>query len=99
MNWENFFSEEKGKDWITISRKDNQETVLAVCSGCVRVYASPLLGLAVEEQMSATQYLGSCVPSDIVAGNILVFGVTHQADETKFRQAFESGFRERNRNA
>ncbi len=99
MDWEIFFSEQKGKDWLTVSRKDNGETVLAVNSGHVRLYVSPLLQLTIEEQFAAIQYLGSSVSSDIVSGNIFVFGVVDQSDETKFRQAFESGFRERNRNA
>lgn len=99
VDWENFFSEQKGKDWLTVSRKDNKETVLAVSSGYVRLHVSPLFQLTIEEQTSAVQYLGSCVSSDIITGNISVFGVTNQADETKFRQAFDRGLSERNRNA
>lgn len=99
MDWETYFYNLEGVDWQTISRSDNGETVVAVCSGCARFYFSPLRDLTKEDQIAAAGYLGYSVSADILTGNITFFGCDDNELEKELRQAFESGFRERNRNA
>ncbi len=97
MNWEVFFSNLEGVDWQTISRSDNRETVIAVCSGCARLYVYPLRDLTEDKQIATVEYLGSLVSANILTGNTTVFGCDDKQLKNRLLEAFWKGFRERNR--